>query len=93
MKGLNINVTKTKYMCITRQDQRGRMRDRVGENFTMGEFNSEKVKSYQYLGTILASDNILEEIKTRILSGDRHFLTEQCLQEQKSFPKIQSPYV
>lgn len=41
---LDINKTKITYMRVTRQDPRGRMKDRVGQNISKGEFNFGRIK-------------------------------------------------
>lgn len=57
-------------MCVTRQEQRGNLTDRIGQNVTVGQLNS--VQRFKNLGAMLNADNdILEEIKVRILSGNR----------------------
>lgn len=66
--GLAINETKTKYMYVSRQAQR----DRIGQNVTIGDFNFERVNSFKYLGAVITADNdITEEVKARIQSGNR----------------------
>jgi hypothetical protein len=62
--GLEVNVDKTKYMVMHR-DQR------AGRNHSLKTDNSsfEKVEVFKYLGKILTSQNsIQEEIKSRLKS-------------------------
>lgn len=73
--GLRINEGKTKYMYTSRTERR----DRVGQNVTMGEYNFERVATFKYLGaTIVQDNNLTEEIKVRIQSGNK------CLYALKS---------
>lgn len=73
--GLSINEDKTKYMHTSRTGRR----DRVGQNVTMGEYNFERVATFKYLGATIAQDNnMIEEIKVRIQSGNK------CLYALKS---------
>lgn len=80
--GLNINEIKTKDMCRN-------LRDRIGQNVTVDDLNL--VQRFKNLGAMLYADNnILEEIKIRILSGNRcmyalnkAFQSKNLLQEFK----------
>lgn len=67
--GLKINEEKTKYMYSTRNN---RIRDRVGQNITIDDYNFERVKKFKYLGTTLSEDTDgTEEINCRIQAGNK----------------------
>ena len=60
------STTKTKYMVMSRDQNAGR-------NHTVRIDNStfERVEDFKYLGTTLTNENsILEEIKSRLKSGN-----------------------
>lgn len=66
--GLKINEEKTKYMCINKTTRR----DRIGQNVTINNYNFERVQRFKYLGAVITDDNdVTEEIKSRIQSGNR----------------------
>ena len=67
--GLVVNEDKTKYLTLERKQE-----SRVGQNITMDTYNFEVVQAFKYLGSILNFTNdIEEEIKTRIAQGNRSF--------------------
>ena len=67
--GLLVNESKTEYMTLDRKQG-----SRVGQNITIDEYNFEVVKSFKYLGSILnVTNDIEEEIKTRVTQGSRSF--------------------
>ena len=67
--GLLVNEHKTKYMTLDRKQG-----TRVGQNITMDNYNFEVVQSFKYLGSILnVTNDIEEEIRTRITQGNRSF--------------------
>jgi endonuclease/exonuclease/phosphatase family metal-dependent hydrolase len=67
--GLKINESKTKLMYISSVKSR---HDRLGQNFTIGEYNFEVVEIFIYLGSLVTKDNNMEEeIKRRILLANK----------------------
>jgi hypothetical protein len=74
--GLLINENKTKYMTC--------MRKQYGENkLEIDKTTFEAVQSYKYLGSIVNwNDAIEEEIKERLIAGNRAFYANQ-----KNVPK------
>lgn len=78
--GLKVNEEKTKYMHMTRNVGR----DRIRQNVTMDEYNFEHVQTFQYLGALITSDNNVKvEIKQRILQGNKcYYATQQLLRSR-----------
>jgi hypothetical protein len=79
--GLEINVEKTKYMLLSRQQNVGQNRDMKKTNRSF-----ENVSQFKYLGTTVTNQNLIqEEIKRRLNSGNacyhlvRHLLSSQLL--------------
>jgi len=67
--GLQVSEDKTKYLTLDRKEG-----SRVGQNITMDEYNFEVVQSFKYLGSnINVSNDLDEEIKTRITQGNKCF--------------------
>jgi hypothetical protein len=82
--GLIVNVHKTKYMKFTkRQDQLTPI------NIENKEL--EQVKSFKYLGSIVNTDNRMEEeIKERTALGNKvYFANKRCF-EAGWYQKVQS---
>jgi hypothetical protein len=69
--GLLINANKTKYMRCTRKQ--------VGGNkFEINTISFESVQSFKYLGSIVNQSNTIEEeIKRRIIAGNKAFYANQ----------------
>jgi hypothetical protein len=64
--GLEINVEKTKYMLLSRQQDVGQNRNMKIENRSF-----ENVSQFKYLGTTATNQNLIqEEIKMRLNSGN-----------------------
>ena len=64
--GLDVNVNKTKYMVMSRDQNAGRSHNKEIDN---SSFNS--VELFKYLVTTLPNQNsIQEEIKARLASGN-----------------------
>jgi hypothetical protein len=64
--GLEINVEKSKYMLLSRQQNVGQSRDIKIANRSFGN-----VSQFKYLGTTVTNQNLIEdEIKRRLNSGD-----------------------
>jgi hypothetical protein len=73
--GLEINVEKTKYMLLSRQQN-------VGQNWDMKISNRsfENVSQFKYLGTTVTNQNLIqEEIKRRLNSGNACYHSVQYL--------------
>lgn len=67
--GLVVSENKTKYLTLDRKNG-----SRIGQNITIDEYNFEVVQSFKYLGSILnITNDVEEEIKTRIIQGNRCF--------------------
>jgi predicted transcriptional regulator len=64
--GLEVNVDKTKYMVMSRDQNSGRGHSKKSDNNYF-----ESVEQFKYLGTTLTNQNsIKEEIKSRLKSGN-----------------------
>jgi hypothetical protein len=75
--GLEINVEKTKYMLLTRQQTVGQNRD-----MKIGNRSFENVSQFKYLRTIVTNQNLIqEEIKRRLNSDNAcyHSVQNLCL--------------
>ena len=74
--GLHINESKTFYMSTAR--------DGVRRDLQCGDTSFEGVTSFKYLGSIVTSDNSVEDdIKARIAAGNRVFFSLQTLFRSK----------
>jgi hypothetical protein len=75
--GLIVNVHKTKYMkCTGKQDQL------TAINIENKEF--EQVKTFKYLGSIVNTDNTMEEeIKERIALGNKVYFANKKMFQSK----------
>jgi hypothetical protein len=66
--GLEVNVDKTKYMVMSRDQNAGRSLNIKTDNSSL-----ERVEQFKYLGTTLTNQNsIQEEIKSRLKSGNAY---------------------
>jgi len=64
--GLEVNVHKTKYLTVSRDQNAGRIHSMMIDNSPI-----ERVEEFKYLGTTLTNQNsIQEEIKSRLKSGN-----------------------
>jgi hypothetical protein len=81
--GLIVNLHKTKYMkCTRRQDQL--------TPINIDNKELEQVKSLKYLGSIVNTDNTMEEVKERIALGNKvYFANKRCFKAD-SYQKGQS---
>jgi len=81
--GLKINEKKTKYMRLSAVEVRRRV-----QSITIGQYSFEGVKDFVYLGSSLNnSNNISEEIKRRIMAGNRVYLANIKLLKSKLLSK------
>jgi hypothetical protein len=68
--GLEVNVEKTKYMLVSRDQNAGQNRD-----IKIGNRSFENVSQFKYLGTTVRNQNLmLEEIKRSLNSGNACYL-------------------
>jgi len=73
--GLEVNVDKTKYMVMSRDQNAGRSHD-----MTIDSRSFERVEEFKYLGTTLTNKNsIQEEIKSRLKLGNACYHSVQSL--------------
>jgi hypothetical protein len=64
--GLEINIEKTKYMLLSRQQNVGQKRD-----IKIAKKSFENMSQFKYLGTTVTNQNFIEEeIKRRLTSGN-----------------------
>jgi hypothetical protein len=64
--GLEVNVEKTKYVLVSRDQNAGQNRE-----IKMGNRSFENVSQFKYLGTTATNQNLIqEEIKRRLNSGN-----------------------
>jgi hypothetical protein len=64
--GLEVNVQKTKYILVPRDQNAGQNRD-----IKIGYRSFENVSQFKYLGMAIANQNLIqEEIKRRLNSGN-----------------------
>jgi hypothetical protein len=80
---LEINVDKTKYMLLSRQQN-------VGQNRNIKKANRsfENVSQLKYLGTIVTSQNLIQaEIKRRLNSGNACYHSVQSLLSSRLLSK------
>jgi hypothetical protein len=64
--GLEVNVDKTKYMVMFREQTAG-----LGHTMEVDNSSIERVEQFKYLGTMLTDQNcVQEEIKSRLKSGN-----------------------
>jgi hypothetical protein len=81
--GLEVNVEKTKYMLVSRDQNAGQNREikRVNRSF-------ENVSQFKYLGTTVTNQNLIqEEIKRRWNSGNACYHSDQNLLSSRLLSK------
>jgi len=82
--GLEVNVDKTKYMIMSRDQNAGRVHSVRIDNSTF-----ERVEEFNYLGTTFTNQNsIPEEIKSKLRSGNTCCYSVQNLVSSGFYPKI-----
>jgi hypothetical protein len=73
--GLEVNVEKTKYMLVSRDQNTGQNRE-----IKIGNRSFENVSQFKYLGTTVTNQNLIqEEIKKRLNSGNACYHSVQSL--------------
>ena len=73
--GLEVNVDKTKYMVMSRDQKAGR-----SQSMNIGNSSFERVEEFKYLGTTLTNKySIQEEIKSRLKSGNACYCNERVI--------------
>jgi predicted transcriptional regulator len=78
---LEVNADKTKYMVMSRDQNKGRSDSMKSENSSF-----DRVEELKYLGTNLTNQNsIQEEIKRRLKSGNACYHSVQNLSESFFF--------
>jgi hypothetical protein len=81
--GLEINAEKTKYMIMSRHPNSGQ-----NQNIRIAKESFEKVEKFKYLGMTLTNQNdIHDEIKSRLNSGNACYYTVQNLLSSRLIPK------
>ena len=81
--GLEVSADKTKYMVMSRDQNAGR-----NHNVRIDNSTFERVEEFKYLGTTLTSQNsILEEIKSRLRSGNACYHSVQNLLSSRLLSK------
>ena len=82
--GLEVNVDKTKYMVMSRNQNAGR-----SQNMRTDNRSFERVEEFKYLGKTLTNQNsIQEEIKSRSKSGNACYHSVQNLLSSSLLSKI-----
>jgi hypothetical protein len=80
---LEINVKKTKYMLLSRQQNVGQNRD-----IRIANISYENVSQFKYLGTTVTNQNLIpEEIKRRLSSGNACYHSVQSLLSARQLSK------
>jgi sorting nexin-29 len=81
--GLEINVEKTKYMLLSRQQNVSQIWD-----IKVANRSSENVPQFKYLGTTVTNQNLIqEEIKSRLNSGNDCYHSVQSLLSSRLLSK------
>jgi hypothetical protein len=81
--GVKINAEKTKYMIMSRHPNSGQ-----NQNIRTANESFENVAKFKYLGMTLTSENdIHDEIKSRLNSGNACYYSVQNLLSSRLIPK------
>jgi len=81
--GLEVSADKTKYMVMSRDQNAGQIHSVRNDNSTF-----ERVEEFKYFGTTLTNQNsILEEIISRLRSGNACYHSVQNLLSSRLLPK------
>ena len=82
--GLEVNVDKSKYMTMPRDQNAAR-----SHNMNTESSSFERVEEFKYLGTTLTDQNsIQEEIKSRLKSGNACCYSVQNLLSCRRYQKM-----
>jgi hypothetical protein len=82
--GLEVNADKTNYMVMSRDQNVGR-----SQNIKPDNSSFQRLENFKYLGTTLNQNSILEEIKSKLKSGNacyhsvQNILSSSCYREIK----------
>jgi hypothetical protein len=80
---LEVNVEKTKYMLVSRDQNAGQNRE-----IKIGNRSFENVSQFKYLGITVANQNLTqEEIKSRLNSGNACYNSAQNLLSSRLLSK------
>jgi hypothetical protein len=81
--GLEVNVEKTKYMLVSRDQNAGQTQD-----MQIGNRSFENVSQFKYLGTTVTNQNLIqEEIKRRLNSANACYHSVQNLLSSRLLSK------
>jgi hypothetical protein len=81
--GLEINVERTKYMLVSRDQNTDQNRD-----IKIGNRSFENVSQFRYLGTTVTNQNLIQaEIKRRLNSGNACYHSVQNLLSSRLLSK------
>jgi hypothetical protein len=84
--GLEINAKKTKYIIMSRHPN-----SEQNQNIRIGNESSEKLGKFKYLGMTLTNQNdIHDEIKSRLNSGNACYYSVQNLFLPVSYKKLKT---
>jgi hypothetical protein len=81
--GLEVNVEKSQYMLVSRDQNADQIRD-----IEIGNRSFENVSQFKYLGTTVTNQNLIqEEIKRRLNSGNACYHSVQNLLSSRLLSK------
>jgi hypothetical protein len=81
--GLEVNTEKTKFMLLSRHQNRGQNHD-----ITLGNRSFDNVAQFRYLGTTITNQNLIEEvIKRRLKSSNDCYHSAQNLLSSRLLSK------
>jgi hypothetical protein len=80
--GLEISVEKTKYMIMSRHQNSGQ-----NQNIRIDNESFENVATFKYLGTLINQNDIHDEIKSRLNSGNACYYSVQNLLSSRLISK------
>jgi hypothetical protein len=82
--GLEVNVEKTKYMLVSRDQNASQIRE-----IKIGNRSFENVSQFKYLGKIVTNENLIqEEIKRRLNYGNACYHSVQNLLSSRLLSKL-----
>ena len=79
--GREVNAEETKYMVMSRDQNAAR-----SHNIKNDYSSTERVEEFKYLGTTLTYQNFIQEIKSRLTSGNACYAGQhtKCIRNQNS---------